>query len=275
MSISASRPCPHLEPYCDASAARQGRSQSHLIVGIRAAARVWESLHTLNDLPSIGIVVGWTWAVLSRPRFGLSAAAAIAPTDRQFYAGDRADRGSGLVLRDLRRKESDVSNFEGYHTFERAHAVDLANPTVLSREIQGECGAQREPQPVQQYLDAECPRGRDDARQPGAGRKVHLGALAQAVLLTGRRYRRRVARSRDAVGALPPGTQVRRTTRSERTLVSTIRRACRPVGGAGAGSGGRRRRDRDPCAITPADRRRSPRQSRSGFSGGRWARDCC
>ena len=63
-------------------------------------------------------------------RFGLTAAAAIAPTDRQFtpVSGPTVVPDSYYVIHGS--KDSDVFTFEGYHTYERAHAVDLANPTV-------------------------------------------------------------------------------------------------------------------------------------------------
>jgi hypothetical protein len=63
-------------------------------------------------------------------RFRLTAAAAIAPTDRQYVplTGPTIVPDRYYLIHGSR--DGDVSTFEGYNTYDRAHAVDLANPTV-------------------------------------------------------------------------------------------------------------------------------------------------
>lgn len=70
-------------------------------------------------------------------RFGLRAALAIAPTDRQYVpiAGPTVVPDRYFLIHGSR--DGDVSSFAGYNTYNRAHAVDLANPTVSS----GRCKA--------------------------------------------------------------------------------------------------------------------------------------
>jgi hypothetical protein len=63
-------------------------------------------------------------------RFNLAAAAAIAPTDRQYQpiSGPTVVPDRYFLIHGSR--DDDVSTFAGYNTYDRAHAVDLANPTV-------------------------------------------------------------------------------------------------------------------------------------------------
>jgi hypothetical protein len=60
----------------------------------------------------------------------LSLVAAIAPTDGQYtpLSGPTIVPDSYFLIHGSR--DGDVSNFPGYDTYNRAHAVDLANPTV-------------------------------------------------------------------------------------------------------------------------------------------------
>ena len=69
-------------------------------------------------------------AGLRTVRFGLRVAAAIAPTDRQYVpvTGSTVVPDRYFLIHGSR--DGDVSNFPGYNTYNRAHAVDLANPTV-------------------------------------------------------------------------------------------------------------------------------------------------
>jgi hypothetical protein len=62
-------------------------------------------------------------------RFNLSLVAAIAPTDGQYtpLSGPTIVPDSYFLIHGSR--DGDVSNFPGYDTYNRAHAVDLANPT--------------------------------------------------------------------------------------------------------------------------------------------------
>jgi hypothetical protein len=68
-------------------------------------------------------------------RFGLTAAAAIAPTDRQYepLTGPTVVPDNYFLIHGSR--DGDVSTFEGYNTYNRAHAVDLANPTVSDGKL--------------------------------------------------------------------------------------------------------------------------------------------
>lgn len=70
-------------------------------------------------------------------RFGLRAAAAIAPTDQQYVplTGPTVVPDRYYLIHGSR--DGDVSNFAGYNTYNRAHAVDLANPTVSDGKLKG------------------------------------------------------------------------------------------------------------------------------------------
>ena len=66
-------------------------------------------------------------------RFNLTAAAAIAPTDRQYQplTGPTVVPDRYFLIHGSR--DGDVSSFAGYNTYNRAHAVDPANPDGLGR----------------------------------------------------------------------------------------------------------------------------------------------
>jgi hypothetical protein len=70
-------------------------------------------------------------------RFGLTAALAIAPTDGQYQplSGRTVVPDNYFVMHGSR--DGDVSNFGGYNTFNRAHPVDLANPTLSDGKCKG------------------------------------------------------------------------------------------------------------------------------------------
>src|SRR4029077_1985158 len=101
-----------------------------LIVGHSRGGEAVGHASFFNRLASLGGGPLDGSAGLGPYRFGLSAIAAIAPTDRQFtpISGPTVVPDSYFIIHGS--KDSDVSSFEGYHTYERAHAVDLANPTV-------------------------------------------------------------------------------------------------------------------------------------------------
>jgi len=63
-------------------------------------------------------------------RFNLSVVAAIAPTDGQYtpLTGPTVVPDPYFLIHGSR--DGDVSNFPGYNTYNRAHAVNLANPTA-------------------------------------------------------------------------------------------------------------------------------------------------
>lgn len=140
-----------------------------------------------NRLASVGAVLldGSAPFFLGPYRFGLSAVAAIAPTDRQFIpvSGPTIVPDSYYIIHGS--KDSDVSNFEGYHTYERAHAVDQANPTVSDGKFKAMLWVHKaNHNQFNSIWASETPPG---VSMPRASQeevaKVHLGALAQAVLL--------------------------------------------------------------------------------------------
>ena len=180
-----------------------------LIVGHSRGGEAVGHASFFNRLAAIGAVILDGSAGLGPYRFGLSAVAAIAPTDRQFtpVSGPTVVPDSYYLIHGS--KDSDVFTFEGYHTYERAHAVDLANPTVSDGKFKAMLwGAQGEPQSVQQHLGiGDTPWRRDAARQPGEIAKVHLGALAQAVLLDRAEYLDVLRDHGAAVAWDPAGTE--------------------------------------------------------------------
>ena len=78
---------------------------------------------------------------------------AIAPTDRQYepLTGPTVVPDSYLLVHGSR--DGDVSSFDGYNTYNRAHAVDPANPTVSDGQLKALLWVyRRESQPVQQRV---------------------------------------------------------------------------------------------------------------------------
>ncbi len=67
--------------------------------------------------------------------FNLTVAVAISPTDRQYQplTGPTVVPDSYCLIHGSR--DGDVSTFEGYNTYNRAHAVNAANPTVSDGEL--------------------------------------------------------------------------------------------------------------------------------------------
>jgi hypothetical protein len=118
-------------------------------------------------------------------RFGLSGVAAIAPTDRQYQplSGPTVVPDRYFLIHGSR--DGDVSTFEGYNTYNRAHAVDLANPTVSDGKLKALLWVYRaNHNQFNSVWPSETPPAttmpRADQEQIA---KVHLGALAQALLL--------------------------------------------------------------------------------------------
>jgi len=118
-------------------------------------------------------------------RFALRCIAAIAPTDRQYtpITGPTVVPDRYFLIHGSR--DGDVSTFEGYNTFNRAHAVDLANPTVSDGKLKAllwVLGANHNQfnstWPTETPPATTMPRA--DQEQVA---KVALGALAQALLL--------------------------------------------------------------------------------------------
>jgi hypothetical protein len=117
-------------------------------------------------------------------RFAL-AVAAIAPTDNQYQplTGPTVVPDNYFLIHGSR--DGDVSTFEGYNTYNRAHRVDLANPTVSDtkwKALLWVYGANHNQ--FNTTWPSETPPAttmpRPDQEQVA---KVHFGALAQAVLL--------------------------------------------------------------------------------------------
>ncbi len=123
-------------------------------------------------------------------RFNLSAVAAIAPTDRQYepIAGPTVVPDRYFLMHGSR--DGDVSTFEGYNTYNRAHAVDPANPTVSDGKLKALLWViAANHNQFNSIWPSETPPAttmpRADQEQVA---KVHLGALAQALLLNRSRY---------------------------------------------------------------------------------------
>ncbi|HEU4934259.1 MAG TPA: hypothetical protein VFT48_19375 [Pyrinomonadaceae bacterium] len=162
-----------------------------------------------NRQASIGVVNlnGLGPFFLGPYRFGLSAVAAIAPTDQQFVpvSGPTIVPDSYFIVHGS--QDADVSNFEGYHTYERAHAVDLANPTVSDGKFKSMLWVYRANH--NQFNSVWAP---EVAAMPRASQeqiaKVHLGALAQAVLLDRPEYLEVLRDHGAAVAWEPAGTDL-------------------------------------------------------------------
>jgi hypothetical protein len=122
--------------------------------------------------------------------FSLSAAVAIAPTDRQYQplTGPTVVPDSYCLIHGSR--DGDVSSFAGYNTYNRAHAVNAANPTVSDGELKtllwvyganhnqfnSVWGSETPPATTMPRPDQELVA------------KVFLGSIAQAMLLDRSEY---------------------------------------------------------------------------------------
>ncbi len=140
-------------------------------------------------------------------RFALTAVAAIAPTDRQYIplTGPTVVPDRYFLIHGSR--DGDVSTFEGYNTYNRAHAVDQANPTVSDGKLKALLwvfGANHNQ--FNSAWGSETPPAttmpRADQEQVA---KVHLGALAQAMLLDRAEYLDVLRDHATAVAWVPAG----------------------------------------------------------------------
>ncbi len=161
-----------------------------LIVGHSRGGEAVGHASFFNRLASIGPVLLDGSAGLGPYRFGLTMVAAIAPTDRQFVpvSGPTVVPDPYYIIHGS--QDSDVFDFEGYHTYERAHAVDLANPTVSDGKFKAMLWVHKaNHNQFNSIWASETPPGvampRTSQEQVA---RVHLGALAQAVLLEHREY---------------------------------------------------------------------------------------
>jgi hypothetical protein len=142
-------------------------------------------------------------------RFGLTAVAAIAPTDRQYepLTGPTVVPDRYYLIHGSR--DGDVSNFAGYNTYNRAHAVDLANPTVSDGKLKAMLwvyGANHN-----QFNSAWPSETAPGFAMPRASQeqiaKVHVGALTQALLLDRAEYLDLLRDYGAATDWVPAGTQ--------------------------------------------------------------------
>jgi hypothetical protein len=142
--------------------------------------------------------------------FGIRAVAAIAPTDRQYepVTGPTVVPDDYFLIHGSR--DGDVSDFEGYNTYNRTHGVDLADPTASDghfKALTWVIGANHN-----QFNSAwasETPAATTITRaaQEQVAR-VALGALAQDVLLGRGRYRKVLRDHAVATPWLPVGTDL-------------------------------------------------------------------
>ena len=140
-------------------------------------------------------------------RFALTAVAAIAPTDNQYQplSGPTLVADRYFLIHGSR--DGDVSNFSGYNTYNRAHAVDLANPTVSDGKLKALLwvyGANHN-----QFNTVWASETPPATTMPRAEQeqvaKVHLGALAQALLLDRAEYLEVLRDHAAAVAWVPAG----------------------------------------------------------------------
>ena len=145
-------------------------------------------------------------APLGPYRFNLNAVAAIAPTDGQYQplTGLTVVPDPYYVIHGAR--DGDVTSFPGYHTYNRAHAVDLANPTVSSGQWKAMLWVYNANHNQFNSIWAS-----EAAAMPRASQeqiaKVHFGALAQAVLLRRPEYFAVLEDHAVATGWVPAGTE--------------------------------------------------------------------
>jgi hypothetical protein len=140
-------------------------------------------------------------------RFNLRVAAAIAPTDRQYVpvTGSTVVPDNYFLIHGSR--DGDVSSFSGYNTYNRAHAVDLANPTVSDGKFKALLwvyGANHN-----QFNSIWASETLPGFAMPRPSQeqiaRVHFGALAQAILLDRPEYMDIVRDHAAAITFVPAG----------------------------------------------------------------------
>jgi hypothetical protein len=181
-----------------------------LIVGHSRGGEAVGHASFFNRLASIGAVLLDGSAGLGPYRFGLTAIAAIAPTDRQFtpLTGPTVVPDSYFIIHGS--QDADVFTFEGYHTYERAHAVDQANPTVSDGEFKAMLWVHKANH--NQFNSIWASETGVGVAMPRASQeevaKIHLGSLAQAVLLDRIEYFEVLRDHRAAEDWEPPGVDL-------------------------------------------------------------------
>jgi hypothetical protein len=117
--------------------------------------------------------------------FNLTVGVAIAPTDRQYQplTGPTVVPDSYCLIHGSR--DGDVSSFAGYNTYNRAHAVSLANPTVSDGELKALLWVYRaNHNQFNSIWASETPPATTMPRSDQElVAKVFLGTIAQAMLL--------------------------------------------------------------------------------------------
>jgi hypothetical protein len=180
-----------------------------LIVGHSRGGEAVGHASFFNRQPSVGGVLLDGSAGLGPYRFGITAAFAIAPTDRQFTppTGPTVVPDSYIIIHGS--KDSDVFTFEGYHTYERAHAVDLANPTVSDGKFKAMLWIHKANH--NQFNSVWAPETPPGVAMPRPDQEqiamVHIGAVAQAVLLDRKGYFAVLHDHAAASAWEPPGTE--------------------------------------------------------------------
>ena len=140
--------------------------------------------------------------------FGLTVIAAISPTDRQYepLTGPTVVPDRYFLIHGSR--DGDVSTFEGYNTYDRAHAVDLANPTVSDGHLKALLwvyGANHN-----QFNSVWASETPPATTMPRASQeqvaKVQFGTLAQGLLLDHPEYLSVLRDHATAVEWMPAGS---------------------------------------------------------------------
>ncbi len=142
--------------------------------------------------------------------FGLTAAVAIAPTDRQYQplTGPTVVPDSYCLIHGSR--DGDVSTFAGYNTYNRAHAVNLANPTVSDGKLKALLWVYRaNHNQFNSVWPSETPPA-TTMRRPDQElvAKVFIGSIAQAMLLDRDEYVGVLHDHRVAATWMPPNVDL-------------------------------------------------------------------
>lgn len=141
-------------------------------------------------------------------RFGLTAVAAIAPTDNQYQpvTGPTVVPDTYFLIHGSR--DGDVSTFSGYDTYNRAHAVDLANPTVSDGKIKALLWVYRaNHNQFNSTWPSEWPPAPPMPRSSQEQiAKVQFGVLAEALLLDRRKYLEVLKDHAHSVAWMPSGS---------------------------------------------------------------------
>src|SRR5262249_9614982 len=154
-----------------------------LIVGHSRGGEAVGHASFFNRLVTIGPVV-----LDGSARLGPSASASPRPPPTRTGPRHSSPATGPTVVPDSYyiihgSQDADVFTFEGYHTYERAHAVDLANPTVSDGKFKAMLWVHKANH--NQFNSVWAAESAPGAAMPRPSQeriaKVHLGALAFAV----------------------------------------------------------------------------------------------